>query len=607
MKTHFRRVNLALWTCLALAWSGGAPAQSPKLEQLEAVDGEKSPGRLGGDATRGLVFELEGNKTPVPLEAGMTVHFSGVGPASAAGLPPFRVGLGLGQRLCGRLIALSERELRIGEVAGNASEVIARGGFQSLTQRPGESLVFQDGFEKIDTGRWSIMGDGELVAEPRLSGERSLRLPASGATLTHSLPEPVRAGRLELAFYDTAKVAGGSWSVELMFRGPSGPEPVRVDLGWSEESLAVESPNGPALAVQRLARKPGWHRLIVRFARDECEISVDENELAHGKGLDGPLVKITLASTRPAKEKGEGGAEPLAGHVDDFRLIQFTRSRSDVEEDVTQDEVRLNGGDQVFGKIRSADADRVWLVVDGGAVPFSWGDLSGLHFKRVGVPGAMVEGLLVRASWLSAAGGQPDDLNVLEGALLKVSAGSITLATPYAGAIVIPRARLTSLAVLGRGRRMVIDPLAHHLGDEFSSTPPLLDPPQPEGGVLERAFELRDVPDEPAFLVFDVVQVVGENADVPTFSDMVKRGELRTTVKINGEPFDYLNRHVKTRNETPERLRIPIPRGLLKQGKNVIRLEQVGTANDPNYLDDLGILAIALEFAGTPPVEKPGP
>ena len=91
--------------------------------------------------------------------------------------------------------------------------------------------------------------------------------------------------------------------------------------------------------------------------------------------------------------------------------------------------------------------------------------------------------------------------------------------------------------------------------------------------------------------------MVGELADVPIFSDLVKRGELRTNVKINGEPFDYMNRYVKTRNDVSERIRIPIPREHLRSGKNLIRFEQGGTANDPNYLDDLGVLMIAVEFA----------
>ena len=44
--------------------------------------------------------------------------------------------------------------------------------------------------------------------------------------------------------------------------------------------------NWTALAVQRLARQPGWHRLSVRFGPDLTEVAVDGNELAHGKGVE---------------------------------------------------------------------------------------------------------------------------------------------------------------------------------------------------------------------------------------------------------------------------------------------------------------------------------
>jgi hypothetical protein len=117
--------------------------------------------------------------------------------------------------------------------------------------------------------------------------------------------------------------------------------------------------------------------------------------------------------------------------------------------------------------------------------------------------------------------------------------------------------------------------------------------------VLERSITLDPVPHGSASLVLDVVQVVGEADDLP-YSALLKKGELRTNVKLNGEPFDYINRHITTRNETPERIRLPIPPGLLHPGKNVIRLEQAGKAGDPNFLDDLGILGIAIEFTPAP-------
>ena len=62
----------------------------------------------------------------------------------------------------------------------------------------------------------------------------------------------------------------------------------------------------------------------------------------------------------------------------------------------------------------------------------------------------------------------------------------------------------------------------------------------------------------PAFVVLDVVQVVGETAGSP-YSNLVHKGELRTYVALNGKRIDYINRYITTSNETPERIRIPIP------------------------------------------------
>jgi hypothetical protein len=181
----------------------------------------------------------------------------------------------------------------------------------------------------------------------------------------------------------------------------------------------------------------------------------------------------------------------------------------------------------------------------------------------------------------------------------------VTLATPYSGILSIPRDLLHTLLVLGHGHRLTIDPAAHHLGDELSIKAPLLDPPQPEGDSLERTIELAEVPPDPAFLVLDVLAVVSETAD-PDYSKRVSDGELRTYVSLNGRRIDYLNRHIKTRNESTERIAIAIPNGLLHPGKNTLRFELTTTAD--NLVDDLGVLQIALEFRSSRPVlAQPGP
>src|SRR5206468_1261196 len=153
-----------------------------------------------------------------------------------------------------------------------------------------------------DSSRWSISGKPALAGEPHLSERRSLRLPAEGAALTHNLDEPLATGRLDLAcFDDGAVVAGRQCVLEPAFRGPADRSVLRVILGWSEERLAVDSHSGPALAVHRLARTPGWRRISLRFGPDQTEIAVDGKELAHGKGPEGPLIAIRLATMTTAQ------------------------------------------------------------------------------------------------------------------------------------------------------------------------------------------------------------------------------------------------------------------------------------------------------------------
>jgi hypothetical protein len=599
MKTPPCVVTAAFLTWLATAPVASTAGESPPpaAEWLETFGGPRTAGALRGNPAEGFRFVPSDGAAPTRLEPGMTVVFPARPPGPAAGPPPFRADLGLGQRLSGRLVAVTDAHVRLADMTGEGGLTIARGGVAALVQRPGETQVFQDGFESLDTARWSIVGEPDVTAKPRTAGAHALKVPSGGASLTHWLDEPFGSGRLEVAFHDDGAVARGQhWFVDLTFRGPGGGETVRAVLGWSEETLAVESPSGPALAVQRLARAPGWHRLTIRFGPEATEISVDGNELAHGKGPGGPLVEVRLASYGSRGAPAVGG---LAGTLDDLRLVRFSEPSGFREVDATQDELRLPSGDQVFGTLRTADADALRFAIDGREVTFPWSEVAGVYFRRTAPPGEPIDGLLVRLEWRAGPGKDPGDLNEVEGALVGVDAAALTVATPYAGRVAVPRERATALRVVGRGRRLVIDPTAHHLGIDFCDKAPELDPPQGEGRVLERSFVLDDVPDRPAVLALDVVQVAGEANDLP-FAALVQKGELRTNVKLNGEPFDYLNRHINSENETPVRIRLPIPRDLLRPGKNVIRFEQAGTADDPNLLDDLGLLGVALEFPGEP-------
>jgi hypothetical protein len=587
------------------------------VEELDRPDGQRIAGRIDGDARSGFRFAPRGGGPPIALEPGAMIRREGQGqgpgpgarPAASAGLPPFHLLVGEAARLSGTLRTLTGSEVRFAPAWQPGEVTMPRACLQAIVQRPGEARVLADGFETIDAARWSVTGVAATADRGRPGAGRVLRLTAQGtSSLTHNLDEPLAAGRLELAFHDNGKVARGhEFVVEPVFRGPSRRAAIRIILGWSEDSPAVESPEGPTLPVQRLVRKPGWHRLTLRFGPEETEIAIDGQELAHGRGPEGPLAAITL-STRTVDGAASATAtdRPLSAEFDDLLLIRFVEPPASVEIDPTQDEARLVVGDQLFGEVRGADADGVDMAVNGRPIAMRWGEVAGLYLRRVPAQGVPVEGLLVRAEWRTAPGDRPADLDFAEGALLAQSEDSLSLATPYSGTLVIPRAPLSRLAVLGRGQRVVVDVAAHHLGDEVSVTHPL-DPPQPEGLTLDRSIELPAAPDGPAELVLDVVGVVPEAGD-KEYSIQVRNGELRSFVSVNGRRLDYLNRLVTTRNdEAPERIRIPIPRGLLHAGKNAIRFELTGDSDPRPKYDDLGILQVAVEFPAAAAAPAPRP
>lgn len=568
---------------------------APGAASIETTDGRRLQGAVTGNESGGFRFTPIGDGTAIPLETLSRVTFHTTGPSPASASPPFLIQLGFGGRISGRLGSSKPDEIQWEDSATGRTIALARAGIRAIDQRPGEAQVLHDGFETLDERRWSQVGLPETVTDLKTEQAHSLRLPAGAAAITHRLEEPLGSGRLELAFHDSgARANGQRWFVDLTFRGPAGLEPVQAVLGWDEDTYAVLSRGGPALAVQRLARKPGWHRLAVQFGPQRTDLVVDGDELAHGDGPGGPLIEVRLATETVGASVPPSG---LAVHIDDLRLARFAEPSSKQEVDPSQDEVRLTVGDQLFGKILSVDDKRVSIDVSGKPTTLPWSQVAGLRFRRQAAQAPALSGLWVGVDWRSAAGHDRRDVDHLEGVLRTVTDASLSVEAPFVGRITIPRDRLVDLAVLGRGTRIVLDPNTHHLG---SARDDELDPPQPEGGILEIPFELAEVSKEQTSVAIDVVQVIGLSGNLD-YSDRVKKGELRTRALLNGRPFDDLNRHITTRNETPERIRLPVPAGVLRPGRNVFRLEQSGTKDDPSKRDNLGVLGVALEVSAAAP------
>ena len=406
--------HIAAWIGLVLlGWQTIGIAEDPKvaagnrLERLDRPDGRHLSGSLRGQGPTDWRFEPSLGNEPIPLAPGSVVWFDSTAKASTSATPPFHADLGLGQRISGRLGGVGPSSLTLEDGPSRKSVRLVRGGVMALGQRPGEVQVFQDGFEALDVSAWKEVGEPSLAESPKLVGSRALRLPAGGSGVTYRIADPIGSGRLEVAFFDDGRVvAGQRWFVDLTFRGPGGDVWVRPLLGWDEETLAVQtSPDGPALPVQKLTRRSGWHRLSVRFGPDRTDLAVDGFELAHGHAPTGPLLEIRLAT----QNLGAGPPpEGLAAFADDLRLSRVVEPVGGLASDPDQDEVRLVGGDQLFGAIRGADPDRVTLAVAGRDAVFPWSEVAELHFRRASTVAPEIRGFWTRMEWWSTRVATPE-------------------------------------------------------------------------------------------------------------------------------------------------------------------------------------------------------
>lgn len=583
---------------LSTAQDAPPASKSRLIESAELTDGSRVEGRLAAHSSGRVTFIAASNATPISWERIRNIQMDGPGLPGSLGIPPFQIGLGLGNRVSGKFLGLSGDQVLIDPGQGRSPWQVKRGGVTAIVQRPGEVQVLRESFETLDTKRWSQTGVVELTSEERFAGEKAMALPAGTSSITTRIAEPFASGRLDMAYWDPeTRAPGQRWFVDLTFRkGTSDLSTMRIVPGWSEEILAVETPGGPPLTVQPLIRKKGWHRLVVQFDAERVAVTLDGNDLSHGRGVGGPLIEVRIATETVGAAQPPDGLKTV---VDDLRVIRLVEPTGRFEVDPSQDEIRLVSGDQLFGKLGVCDAEWVRLTLDGRELRLGWNEVAGFYPRRVATASEPMSGLWVDVEWRTVSGRDPRDVDRVEAVFSGIDETNLLLDAPYVGRVAIPRAGVQQITVQSRSERILLDVHSHHLGDRMTAE---LDPPQAEPQPVEIPFTLGKVPTGDPSLLLDVLKVIGEEGN-REFSSLVKKGELRTAVYLNGKKLDDLNRFVSTSNETPLRLRMPIPPGLLKEGENRLKFEQNGTLTDPLLRDNLGLLRIAVDFASESPVK----
>jgi hypothetical protein len=503
-------------------------------------DGRRLAGSLTLSEGRARFAQRSGD--PLSAEAVRRVVLAATDP------PPVRIGDGRqlllydGQRLTGEFLELNE-VLRFR--TGWAERLdMPRAGVAAVTTLPGWRLRFRDDF--ADLRAWETQGKPSLQSAPT-----AVVLSAGGQGATYILGRPLATGRVSINFEEHERPRGGTWRLEAVFRNGAGAvNVIKVTVAGGGDSYGTDVPGlrGEALAVPRT---PGPHRLCVQFKSSSLRIVCDDQVLWYtlDSGPPGSLRQVRLVC--------EGGKETIAGSIA-WSACCIEEAVHEVPRppaDPGQDEVRLDCGDQLFGRVLRGDPYSVVFEGRFGKRTLPWAHLQGCYLRRATLPAHTSEGAQVR---LLIDSGLVAEKDVIEGVMLSVDDRTVMLRHGLLGELRLPRSIVKEVWPLFHGRRIELDNGVHHLGEAGRLTPGL-SPPRAEATAWESKFNLDGVPDT-ARLVLDVL-------DAPD-------GKPETEVVVNDRGVGYLKRQTSRGGSAPVRAEVVLPREALREGENTLQLRQ---------------------------------
>jgi hypothetical protein len=418
--------------CPSLAVAALLAAGLPAAEVLRHEDGRRESGALSLAGGR-LHFTPAGG-VAAPLSGGL-VDFAPATPAPLRVGAAHRVLLRGGQRLTGQLLGLDAETLRLRTAWAEQADV-PRAAVVAVTHPAGLRTVWADDF-----AAWAAEG------MPARRGAEVV-LDRAGQTLTRAFETGPREGRV-VAFFEARDAAGGRWALEAGF----GEARLRLVIGrdgYAAEAQGVGGGGTPARP------SPGWHRAEIRFGPHAVAVLVDEAVVWSDldRGVAGPLTRLHLTCAGDAVGGAVAWSEVAVGEAapDSPRLPG----------DPAQDEVWRADGDQLFGRVVTADRRSVDFDGPGGRRSLPWAGLRGLWLADAAPPPRASDGAHVRLWLRPGAGGEPDEL---EGLVTGLDERRLTLRHPLLGELSLPRERLLRLRSRYFGRRVEIDNGARPLGD----------------------------------------------------------------------------------------------------------------------------------------------
>ncbi len=420
------------------------PFHSLLADNAVLPTGEHVSGSLEQSRSGGFAFVRADNKAKLPLKEIEYVRFSAK-PGPGLRVPCLhRITLWDGERFTGEFVSLDEHEVRF-RTAWKDQLKLPRSAVAAIEQAPGYATVFVEDFEGT-LAAWRLTGTPTLSKRDHTSGQQCLCLDHAGQAAEFVPTEALERGRLGINFLENNGRAASRCGLEADFQGGSGQQTVRVGLTGSGDGYSVKVTGTSQEGY--LPRSHGWHRPMIDFAPRSFVVGVDNDviKFARPSSPGTSLRKVRLFCEQIGTGKGPEGEF----FFDDFSVARDLPAIPRPPGDAQQDELWLLAGDQVFGRVASANNRRITFDSRAGRRPVEWANVRGIFLRgQIHVSHGPHEAHSDRVRiWLhTGTDGEPDQL---EGTVRRIEGDHLVLRHPVLGEIEVTRPYLHRLKWLAQ-------------------------------------------------------------------------------------------------------------------------------------------------------------
>ena len=466
-----------------------------------------------------------------------------------------------------------------------------------MANLPGEVVVLVDSFE-AESSPNSEPEPGRVLDDTQAaSGRSSLRIDSTSPGDRHTLEQPLDFARIEFSFktaINDASSPSGEWQFDCDDSADH-KKSIVVRIG-PEQSISVSGiSRTKESASQNLKLSDGWHSLIALIEPERARLIVDD---------------VIIASTAAASIKSicfkpsDVNSTNLLW-IDDLQILKL---RTIDEQDQSfhrsndRDALTTETGDELVGRIIGITESSVTLETIGRVRSIPLRRVTSLDWsqptaaiKHASAFKAGVVASVEMQPFVDRPECQPEKWTVT---ITRIDSKYLIAQHSLVGELKFNWSDVRRVEPLFVGQSLLVDARRFHLGNSIRTD---FHRHLPDGTEIRGDFDLPAIPSGQPYISLDVAELEAASPEAPPaspFLAQLRAGRLVTEVFVNEQKIGYLNQLIrfKARAQTPDRIRLPVPRDLLKPGRNTFRLQQQPLEPDGHEFDDGEVGNLRFEF-----------